>query len=518
MKLVIVHFHLRPGGIRRVIELAVPHLLKRLQRVDGVVLACGEADDRKWNTHFTKLLHPLPVTFFVEPALGYLSEQKSPAGHIARRIRSALEQIFRGQPGGEFLVWAHNLGIGRNLLLARELACFCDEQGIRLVSHHHDWWFDNRWMRWPQMQRAGFRTLDSVARAIFPASATVRHMAISQTDSAPLKRHLRSAAGWLPNPASENERPAPARVREARSWLEHKLGGHPAPVWILPCRLLRRKNVAEALLLTRWLRPEAWCVTTGGVSSADETAYYKKLNDAAHHHHWRLRLGVLSGDEQRKPSVSELLAVSECVLLTSIQEGFGLPFLEAAAARRPLIARALPNIAPDLKKFGFRFPQYYDEVLVAPELFDWRAERVRQARMFRAWKAHLPRHCRAWAGKPVLLAQNRPRPVPFSRLTLTAQLEVLARPATESWICCAPLNPFLKKWRAQAAEGRLQISPWPRTADGWLGGRAYAAKFCEVATANERKPGHTPVSLQNNFIREKLGAGQLFPLLWSCAS
>jgi hypothetical protein len=63
--------------------------------------------------------------------------------------------------------------------------------------------------------------------------------------------------------------------------------------------------------------------------------------------------------------VPELLAASEAVLLTSIQEGFGLPYVEAAAAGRPLIARHLPNIAPDLHKFGFRLPQAYDEILVA---------------------------------------------------------------------------------------------------------------------------------------------------------
>ena len=103
-------------------------------------------------------------------------------------------------------------------------------------------------------------------------------------------------------------------------------------MWLLPCRLLRRKNIAEALLLTRWLRPEAWLVTTGGVSSAEEQAYADGLAAAAQTHGWRLRLGILHGDESQKPSVPELLAASEAVLLTSLQEGFGLPYLEAAAA------------------------------------------------------------------------------------------------------------------------------------------------------------------------------------------
>jgi len=98
-------------------------------------------------------------------------------------------------------------------------------------------------------------------------------------------------------------------------------------------------------------RAEGWLVTSGGATSADEQPYTYDLGAAANRHHWRLRLGLLQGDETHKPSVAELLAVSEVVLLTSIQEGFGLPYLEAAVARRPLIARALPNIAPDLARF-----------------------------------------------------------------------------------------------------------------------------------------------------------------------
>jgi hypothetical protein len=299
--------------------------------------------------------------------------------------------------------------------------------------------------------------------------------------------------------------------------LHHQLG-HDAPVWLLPCRLLRRKNVAEALLLTRWLRPEAWLVTTGGSSSVEEHAYFEKLNAAAHTHHWRLRLGVLAGDETRKPTVAELLAASEAVLLTSIQEGFGLPYLEAAAARRPLIARALPNIAPDLARFGFRFPQYYDEILVDTDLFDGEAERARQTQLFRAWLSGLPPSARRLAGKPAMLAVKRqPAAMPFSRLTLSAQLEVLAQPIARSWEACGKLNPFLETWRERAGAGRLGISPWPRRAGRWLSGENYGHSFRRVYDAAVRGDGR-PVpaaACQEDFIRHKLKAKFLYPLLWS---
>ena len=518
MKLVIVHYHLRPGGVRRVIELATPHLIREFEgAIEGVLLVCGEAGDRDWKRDFEARLAGTRVEFFVEPAFRYFSELNRSPHVVTRAIRAALRNIFSAQQAGDCLVWSHNLGVGRNLLLTRELTRSCAERKIPLIAHHHDWWFDNRWSRWREMRRSGFRSLRVAAETVFPALPGVRHVAINQPDASILRRHFALRAGWLPN-LSE---PAPTlpgvRARAAKNWLSRQLG-EDGPVWIMPCRLLRRKNVAEALLLTRWLRPGAWLVTTGGASSADERTYAEQLAAAARGQGWRLRLGILTGDEAGKPDVAELLAASEVVLLTSIQEGFGLPYLEAAAARRPLVARALPNIAPDLARFGFHFPQCYDELRIDPRLFDWQTEFRRQQRLFDAWKNCLPGVCRRWTGRPVLLAAGgQPHPVPFSRLTLSAQLDVLGEPPDRSWACCAPLNPWLKAWQRRAQAGRLQITPWPRAAARWLSGRAYARRFARILKAT---PPAAPrsrlaaVAAQAEFIRARLGSDHLFPLLW----
>lgn len=518
MKLIILHYHLRPGGIRRIIELATPHLVKTKHAIKNVILATGESADPKWKNSFEKMVAPTRLNFFIEPSFNYLSEQNLTATELTRQIRDGLRKLFAESDGSNTLVWAHNLGIARNLILSRELVRECESKNVQIISHHHDFWFDNRWLRWPEMQRFGFRSLDSAARAIFPPAKNVRHFTINQSDASQLQKHFGKRVGWLPNLSERTPPPDAERLREARSWLQHRINDKNAPVWILPCRLLRRKNVAEALLLARWLRPGAWLVTTGAASSADEQFYFDKLSAAAHQHHWRLRLGVLAGDEARKPSVAELLAASEAVMLTSIQEGFGLPYLEAAASRRPLIARTIPNIAPDLRKFGFQFPQCYEEVLVAPELFHWKNEVQRQAKLFEVWRAQLPRVCRRLAGEPILLAaKENPRPIPFSRLTLSAQLEVLSIPARESWEKCAPSNSFLVEWKKRAASGKLKITPWPRSADAWMSGPAYARRFRELAKIRlHRKPSAlVAVTAQQDFIRAKLDAEHLFPLLWS---
>jgi hypothetical protein len=253
------------------------------------------------------------------------------------------------------------------------------------------------------------------------------------------------------------------------------------------------------------------------VSSKEEQRYSEKLAAAAQRYGWRLRLGILASDGTHKPSVAELMAASECVMLTSMQEGFGLPYLEAAAANHPLIARSLPNIAPDLARFGFQFPQSYKEIFVPTGLFDWNAERARQEKHFARWKRQLPSALRQQTENPsVLAARKRPVSVPFSRLTLDAQIEVLAHPAEHSWELCAPLNRFLRIWKQRASTGTLQVTRWPQTADGWLSGQSYAERFMHI---RKQHPAKSPavedgLAAQRDFFEKNLAAANNYPLLW----
>lgn len=498
------------------VELALPHLVGELG-VEEVVLAGGEPVEQEWREALQRKLAPRGVTVLSEPAFLYFSEQNSPPDAIGRRLEKTLESLLPQSHSRSAVVWAHNLGIGRNLLLARALAGICQLRHIPLILHHHDWWFDNRWGRWPEFQRCGLRGLRRVAQVLFPAGPRLYHVAINRADADLIESHGHPRVDWWPNLTSAAKgRRQP--IQAARRWLQDRLGIQDQPIWIMPTRLLRRKNMAEAMLLTGWLRPEAWFVSTGAISSADELAYSNTLQEAARQHQWRVRLSLLQGTGSHHPDIPDLLGASETVLLTSLQEGFGLPYLEAVAARRPLLARAIPNIMPDLHQFGFTFPQLYNEILIDPVLFDWEAERKRQRRLFRAWRAGLPKACRPWAESPPLLLQGaRPQPMAFSRLTLTAQLEVLTRPRDESWKRCAPLNPFLLEWRKCIQNGGLEASPWPDSADQWLSGGAYARRFSGLLARPSAVagPGADGPAIQETFIHRNLRASNLYPLLWS---
>jgi len=521
MRWIIVHHHFRPGGVRRVIEQATPHLVEG--RADAVVLVGGEAPDPIWFGEFVRRLAPIPVTWEADRAFGYAAEARLDAAEIGRRARQKLRRILdQGEPEEDW-VWVHNAGLGRNVVMIRELARICRKRKVRVAWHHHDWWFENRWSRWAEMRRLQVTTLRDAARASFPTGAGWLHAGINRRDVARLRRGFPGQSVWLPNPVELDSSGGPRSVEErtaARRWLAERLDGDAmSPVWLVPCRFLRRKNMAEAVLLTRWLRPEAWLVMTAGASSEEERPTWKRLTAAAREGHWRVRISILDGADSSAPSVESLLEASEVVVLSSILEGFGLPYLEAAAAGRPLVGRRLGNVVPDMESLGLTFPTLYDEILVSPSWLDWSQEISRQECRFAAWRSGLPRGWRTQVRLPAWLREPPGCGVPFSRLTFTGQLEILQAPADMTRQAALRLNPWLSRWSAWAATGKLPRITWKSNTAAKLSGRAYARRFWSAAGTAARGCKTTTRAdsaerVQAGFLRERLAADHLYPLLW----
>ena len=509
--LVVAHYHLRPGGVRRVIEMTVPAVAS-CGGISGITLATGEAPSEEWLDGFRRSLGSIPLHLEIRSDFLYWSELDNPPPSYERNLQKICEALLVREGGEECVLWTHNLALGRNVPLARAWALAAQKTGAFFVSHHHDFFFDNRWARWPEISAGGCQNLAEAARVVFPIGPRVIHLAINRADHGLLARGFGERASWLPNPATP-ERHTEAEESQARDWLAARIGTS-APYWLLPCRLLRRKNVAESVLLARWLRPQVEVVTTGGASSPDEELYAARLSQAARKHGWRLNLSVLSGT-RNSPPVASLLGGAEAVLLTSLQEGFGLPYLEAAVANRPLLARHLPNVLPDLISLGLDAPTTYGEVMVPLSLFHHGKEIARQRALWLQWRSRLPAEVRALAGEPLLLAKTEEL-IPFSRLTFTAQEEVLARSSEDLQAALAPANPCLAQWRG--LEGALPPATLDESTKGALTAKAFATKFWEaVAAASTTAVPSAESSSQvmHSFLADRLGSGNLYPLLFA---
>src|SRR4030095_10076680 len=185
LRLVIIHNHFRPGGVRRVIELATPGIVGELGRCNSaveVVLVSAEMPEDLWLRNFAARVRPATVTCRIEQRAGYLEGRQWKRKATVTPLKGFLNSLFAGVDPGNCIFWAHNQSLGRNLALTEALTEVTSTGGARLVLHHHDWWFDNRWARWPEMRRGGYRTVRSVAETLFRSPSGVSHVAINKAD------------------------------------------------------------------------------------------------------------------------------------------------------------------------------------------------------------------------------------------------------------------------------------------------------------------------------------------------
>ena len=508
-QLVVVHHHLRPGGVRRVIETALPSIAAA-GRMRRVVLAVGETPDAEWLPRLRASLAGTPLELRIHPEFLYWSEQHTTGAKLSKTLADICGRLLAECGGADAILWAHNLGLGRNIPLSIAWADAARRSGAVFISHHHDFFFDNRWNRWPEMQACGISSLREAAEAVFPAGERCVQVVINRADHRCLATGFGDRAVWIPN-AVTPARHTTAERKSVPDWMADRIGTR-APYWLLPCRLLRRKNIAESVLLARWLRPEAHVVTTGAATSLEESRYAERLRESSARCGWKLDLSILAGIS-RHPPISALIANAEVVLLTSLLEGFGLPYLEAAEGRRPLIARSLPNVMPDLVSMGLRAPLAYDEVLVPIDLFDGKKETARQLALWNDWRSRLPDEARELCGEPPFLRQPEPAAA-FSRLSFSAQEEVLSRTPTDLHAALSPWNPALAAIHGHAGD----LPPSTLEGDGDWAPERFAKNFRSAVDAARKapvpSPGASGLALRA-FLRDRLDSSNLYPLLFS---
>lgn len=319
MRVAIVHYHLAPGGVTRVIEsasqaltaAAVPHCVLTGENI---------------------------------PGLGYLS---SPGGHSSGELLTSLRHAANEALGAPPDLWHfHNHSLGKNRLLPDVVARLAGA-GEHILLQIHDLAEAARPENYP---------LIAVSHTLYPFSPRVHYAFINSRDL-----HAFTTAGLPPENVTLLENPIlspPLRPESITST---------QPLLFAPVRGIRRKNLGEIVLLS--------ALAPVGASFAISRA---PLNPSALpvHDNWRKfsqrhRLPVefdVVGRLSPAPGISSdfesWISHATHFITTSVEEGFGLPFLESAAHRKPLIGRDLPHLTAGHDRHGIRSGNLYQRILI----------------------------------------------------------------------------------------------------------------------------------------------------------
>ena len=334
MKIALLHYHLKPGGVTTVVR----QQAKAVENDCRVCILAGETEGE-----------PAPPGSLVLPQLAYTTTACNPET-VAEEILSAMNKALGGPCD---VLHVHNPTLNKNVNLLKILRVL-QHRGIRLLVQIHDFAEDGR--------------PDACSRDPYPDNC--HYAAINSRDHRILQLAGLGSQGLhlLPNMIDAPCTP-PA-------------GARTQPLVLYPVRAIRRKNIGEALLISLFLQPPVKLGITLPPNSPGDWASYLTWQKFAERH----RLNVQFEMGQRR-SFSSLMQSARYIITTSIAEGFGFSFLEPWIHGKALLGRKLPRICHDFERAGVSLQHLYTRLRIPLTWID-------QKRFQQAWSHRLHKAAR----------------------------------------------------------------------------------------------------------------------------
>ena len=423
LNIVILHCHLERGGVTQVIENHVRSLRDR-EDVSQIVLVSGNRASGLSKSTRQAVKQLTVDDFDYDDRRWEASNLVSRATALASQITSELDSL--DVRSSESILHWHNHSLGKNTA-GPEVIRSLGMQGWRLLLQIHDFAEDNRPENYLRLLTAsGASTPDELDRYLYPVADQIRYCTLTHADAAVLREVgiPADSISCLPNSVVAPDG-IDLRPEEARRKLRETFDLPGDARWCLyPVRGIRRKNVGELLLLSQLASSDQYFGLTLAPTTPIESRSYQRWRQLAD----QLTPRVVFGAGER-PEVSfgcNLLA-SDCVVSTSVAEGFGMAFLEPWLVNREVIARRLPTVAEDFEASGMLLSKFYKTAQI-PGDSTWIAKSQQQ---------FCEAHSDAWRTLP---ESFRPEPsafepgmtaFDFAMLTPSRQIEVVTRIARD---------------------------------------------------------------------------------------
>ncbi|MEO6055048.1 MAG: glycosyltransferase [Chthoniobacterales bacterium] len=335
LRIAIVHYHLRAGGVTRVISHAAKALIAAGHEV---VVLTGEVP--------SDFVVPKEMHLKILPGLNYSLEYSAAlVDQLVSQVHGAALEIFGEMPD----VWHfHNHTLGKNMNLPHLVRRWA-ESDLPMVLQIHDFAENGRPANYRALlETAAAGSLSELAQILYPHSSRIRYAVLNPRDLEIL-RSVGANVSILPNPVELDSVFAP---QNSVSFL------------LYPCRPIRRKNIGEAILWSLFLEEGSKLVFPVAPHNAADRAVYDQ---------WRLLADKfdLPVEFEVIPRLAEnleaLMAISQGILTTSVMEGFGMAFLEPYLAGKPLMGRNLPSITANLSSDGIDLSHLYIKLPIPVE-------------------------------------------------------------------------------------------------------------------------------------------------------
>ena len=418
MKIAVVHYHLQPGGVTRVVENTLAAFARQdLPHKFAALAGRPYPGDQLENVATVE-------------GLDYVAQEYAPSPEsLADRLEDAARATLGSLPD----IWhVHNHSLGKNPALPAALALLA-ERGHALLLHLHDFAEDGR----PD----NHRSLENVLSRLYPTGPRIRYAALNRRDHrilADLAADLAPPPILLPNSIPKPPvEPAPTSGPDANL---------PPNLHLYPVRAVRRKNLGELALLAA-AQPDLHFANSLGPTNPAFRPAYQRWQAFARDLGLPLTYGI--GDDTPLP-FPQIVAASQALVTTSVAEGFGLGFLEPWTFGKALHGRDLPPVTSDFADARIDLSHLYPRLDLPAELLPSDAsldDRLHTAlhNLHQAYRRPLP---------PDALTQAR------SSILRDGQLDFgrLDEPLQETLVSAVADSPGL----AASIRRQANLSPLPR--------------------------------------------------------
>lgn len=348
MKIAILHYHLNPGGVTRIIEMQLSALLAQ-KEISEIQILSGALE--------SSIKIPAGVEFIYNPDLNYLNYSEVSSNGIDVKYNRMIS-FFMDELSADTIIHAHNMNLGKNPILTAVLNALI-KAGRKVVNHIHDFAEDR-----PANIDALEHVIEkhfgrSLSKMLYPDRENCHYAVLNSSYverltqlSIPAKR-----ISLLPNPVAVEKIIEKDAVFKAKEKAKKLLKVNPdLPNYVYPVRGIRRKNLGEFILLASLFKDKANWITTLPPLNPVERVEYDKWKDFCIKE--QIPLVFEAGEIC---AFMEVMALADRCISTSTREGFGMVFLESWLFGMPIVGRNLP-VSKDFKDAGIKFNGLYDKL------------------------------------------------------------------------------------------------------------------------------------------------------------
>jgi glycosyltransferase involved in cell wall biosynthesis len=405
MRVALLHYHLKRGGVTSVIKNQARALM---EAGDEALVIAGEDSPGLQG-----------ISRKVVEELRYDSDRDIPPGQDAEELdRRALDMADRitgamqshwGSPAD--IIHVHNPLLHKNAGLIRALNIL-QERGFCLLLQNHDLPED-------------FRPNVYSKNEEYPVNC--HYAVINSRDRSFLQR-----AGL--KPAGLHLLPNEVRPIKPRENLDRNR-------YVYPVRALQRKNIGEALLFSLFIPKGRTIAITLPPTTERDLRIYRKWTDFAG------ELGLqVEFDLGLKAPLEDVYGSALGIITTSVKEGFGFSYLEPWTAGRTVIGRRLNYVCRDFENAGVQFDSLYSSleipmVYISPAALREKLENA-MLTVYKRFGVEPPRHITKTMWQDMVSRDS----IDFSRLDEQTQGGIIRVMAANKRVFqdIADLNPFLR--------------------------------------------------------------------------